>query len=77
MLTVAELSNANVNEDIATNVIDAVTAVETLPSDEEISRRVLRIRSGWTVEERIRRRHEAEMRFADLVCKLIEADIAA
>ena len=33
---------------------------ETLPSDAEISRRVLAIRNGWTVGERIRRRREAE-----------------
>ncbi len=45
--------------------------IETLPSDVEISRRVLRIRSKWTVTERIRRRREAEERFADLVDTLI------
>ena len=43
---------------------------ETLPSDLEISRRVLRIRSRWTVGERIRRRREAEQRFADLMVAL-------
>ena len=43
------------------------TQNETLPSDLEISRRVLRIRSRWSVSERIRRRHEAEQRFADLM----------
>ncbi len=46
---------------------------ETLPSDIEISRRVLRIRSGWTVGERVRRRREAERRFADLMTALAEA----
>jgi hypothetical protein len=40
---------------------------ETLVSDAEISARVLRIRSGWTVKERIERRREAERRFADLI----------
>ena len=53
------------------------TQNETLPSDVEISRRVLRIRSGWTVSERIRRRHEAEQRFVDLMDKLIDAETAA
>lgn len=43
---------------------------ETLPSDLEISRRVLRIRSRWSVGERIRRRRTAEQRFADLMDKL-------
>lgn len=44
---------------------------ETLPSDLEISRRVLRIRSNWTVSERLQRRRDAEERFADLMCKLV------
>ncbi len=44
---------------------------ETLPSDLEISRRVLRIRSRWSESERIQRRLEAEERFADLMCKLV------
>ena len=41
--------------------------IETSPSDLEISRRVLQIRSKWTVSERVRRPREAEQRFADLV----------
>ena len=45
--------------------------IETLPSDLEISRRVLQIRSSWTVGERVRRRREAEQRFADLVDNLM------
>ena len=45
--------------------------IETLPSDLEISRRVLRIRSKWTITERIRRRREAEQRFVDLVDSLM------
>jgi predicted nucleic acid-binding protein len=48
-----------------------VTQNETLPSDLEISRRVLRIRSKWSVSERVRRRREAEQRFSDLVDKLV------
>ena len=46
---------------------------ETLPSDLEISRRVLRIRSRWSAGERIQRRRDAERRFADLMVKLVEA----
>lgn len=54
----------------------SVTQNETLPSDAEISRRVMRIRSGWSVDERVRRRREAEERFADLMDKLV-GDTAA
>jgi hypothetical protein len=42
-----------------------------MPSDLEISRRVSRIRAGWSLSERIRRRHQAEQRFAELIDKLI------
>ena len=45
--------------------------IETLPSDFEISRRVLQIRSKWSVSERVRRRREAEQRFNDLVDTLM------
>jgi hypothetical protein len=54
----------------------SVAQNETLPSDAEISRRVMRIRSGWSVGERVRRRREAEERFADLMGKLV-SDTAA
>ena len=54
----------------------SVTQNETLPSDAEISRRVMRIRSGWSVGEKVRRRREAEERFADLMGKLV-GDTAA
>jgi len=40
---------------------------ETFVSDAEISARVLRIRSGWSVAERMERRREAERRFANLI----------
>lgn len=40
---------------------------ETFVSDAEISARVLRIRSGWSVQERMERRREAERRFANLI----------
>jgi hypothetical protein len=46
---------------------------ETLVSDEEISRRLLSIRSGWTVTERIERRREAERRFSELLNVLTAA----
>lgn len=47
-----------------------VTQNETPLSDLEISRRVLQIRSNWSISERLRRRREAEQRFADLMDKL-------
>jgi len=43
---------------------------ETLPSDLEIMRRVRKIKSTWTPGECVRRRREAERRFADLMEKL-------
>lgn len=46
---------------------------ETIISDQEISRRVLSIRAGWSVAERIERRQEAERRFAELLDKLTAA----
>jgi hypothetical protein len=49
---------------------DISTQNETIVSDSEISERVLRIRSGWSVAERVQRRREAERRFADLIDKL-------
>ena len=54
------------------NVSEATqsTRNETLPSDLEISRRVLRIRSGWSLSERVQRRRDAESRFVDLLGKL-------
>ena len=45
--------------------------VEKSPSDREISRRVLHIRSRWTPGERVRRRQIAEDRFADLLTTLL------
>lgn len=43
---------------------------ETSVSDFEISRRVMEIRAGWSLSERVRRRREAESRFADLMTSL-------
>lgn len=50
---------------------------ETAPSDLEISRRVMEIRAGWSLSERVRRRREAETRFADLMASLGVAPDAA
>lgn len=36
-------------------------------TDAEVLQRVSRIRSGWSVQERVERRREAERRFAELV----------
>ena len=49
---------------------NVVSQCEMGPSDAEISRRVLEIRSRWSVSERIRRRREAEDRFATLLSSL-------
>lgn len=46
-------------------------------TDAEVSRRVLNIRSGWSVQERVERRHEAERRFAELIEALAENSSAA
>lgn len=42
-------------------------------SDWEITERVRKIRSGWSVAERVERRREAERRFADLIERLAAA----
>ena len=49
---------------------------EGFPSDQEISLRVLRIRSRWTPSERLRRRQMAEQRFADLLSALVIGEAA-
>ena len=46
-------------------------------TDAEVSQRVLHIRSGWSVQERIDRRQEAERRFAELIESLAGASTAA
>ncbi len=57
--------------------VPALTQNENLPSDLEVSRRVLEIRSGWTLSERVRRRREADRRFADLLDALtVECEAA-
>ena len=68
MLTLTNQNNVSERTSVAQN--------ETLPSDAEISRRVMRIRSGWSDGERVRRRQQAEERFADLMDKLV-SDTAA
>jgi len=50
---------------------------ETPMTDEEVSQRVMHIRSGWSVKERIDRRQEAERRFAELIEALAGASSAA
>jgi hypothetical protein len=51
---------------------DSSAQNENQISDAEIFHRVLHIRSGWSLAERIQRRREAERRFADLVARLSE-----
>ncbi|GAA5507052.1 hypothetical protein [Novipirellula caenicola] len=45
-------------------------------SDAEISRRVVAIRSGWSIAERVRRRREADKRFLDLISALSACEAA-
>lgn len=45
-------------------------------TDREVSERVLHIRSGWSVKERLARRREAERRFAELIDALAESTAA-
>lgn len=61
-----------------TDVLELPTATrnETLPSDEEIGRRVRGIRSTWSEAERVERQEEAERRFEALLNTLL-ADHAA
>jgi hypothetical protein len=57
--------------------IPIVSQTETDLSDLEVSRRVLEIRAGWSLSERVRRRREAERRFADLLDALaVECEAA-
>lgn len=49
---------------------------ETFPSDNEIAARVLQIRQGWDLNERIQRRDEAERRFSKLIDTLSESTAA-
>ncbi len=51
---------------------DSSAQNENQISDAEVFHRVLHIRSGWSLAERIQRRREAERRFADLVSRLGE-----
>ena len=41
--------------------------IETPLSDDEIFRRVSKIRSTWSIHERVQRRREADRRFEDLL----------
>jgi len=53
-------------QEIVSNII-APSQNETAPSDVEILRRVCKIRSSWSVAERIERRQVANERFASLI----------
>jgi len=55
---------------------DAASQTATVLSDREIFERVSRIRRGWSVEERVERRKEAERRFAKLVDAIADAAAA-
>lgn len=48
-------------------------AGQEAPSQEEIERRILAVRSSWGLQERILRRHAAEERFERLVETLSSA----
>ena len=50
------------------SMISAASQNETAPSDAEITRRVMKIRSSWSVAERLRRRREADDRSAQFLC---------
>lgn len=57
--------------------MNASSQNETVLSDIEISRRVMQVRSRWSLSERVRRRREAEDRFADLMVSLgVEVEAA-
>ena len=49
---------------------------ETTVSDREVSRRLMRIRSGWSIAERVRRRREADRRFEELLDTLMGSHAA-
>lgn len=61
MLTATTSAN-----DLVSNII-APAQNETMLSDVEILRRVRKIRSAWSVSERIERRQVANERFASLL----------
>lgn len=50
---------------------DTNVQVETLPSDAEIARRVRAIRGSWSRDERVERRIEADLRYAELLERLL------
>lgn len=71
-------NNTFVNGSLSQN--DTHAQVETLPSDAEIARRVGVIRDSWSDDERVERRIEADLRYAELLERLLvcecEADAA-
>jgi|GWRWMinimDraft_5_1066013.scaffolds.fasta_scaffold227806_1 hypothetical protein len=69
------LTVANYEEEVSS--WDNSAQNEIPMTDAEVSQRVLHIRSGWSLQERIDRRHEAERRFAELIEALAGATSAA
>ncbi len=67
--------NATVSSEVASSWSDAAHN-EIALSDSEIMARVDRIRSGWSVAERVARRREAERRFAQLIEALSDTTAA-
>ncbi len=65
MLTATHTSPITANSFVSTR--GQATQNETQISDLEILRRVRRIRSNWSVTERMERRREAGERFASLL----------
>ncbi len=69
------LSVANYESEVSS--WEQVAQNESPLTDLEVSQRVLHIRSGWSVKERLERRREAERRFAELIDALASATTAA
>lgn len=61
-----------VNRGLSQN--DSAAQVETLPSDAEIARRVQAIRGSWSEDERVERRIEADLRYAELLERLLVSE---
>ncbi len=74
MLTITR--NAKVSKVSKVSKSIASTPNEIRLSDAEIARRVVAIRSGWSIAERVRRRREADKRFLDLIDSLSACEAA-
>jgi hypothetical protein len=62
-----------VNPIAGSDKLDEGASGQDVPSQEEIERRILAVRSSWGLQERILRRHAAEERFERLVETLSSA----